>query len=140
MYSVTERVEMVKQPRGGYLKTGMFVREECHDGIALNGNENINPSIEGLVVDYLTRFLSGTPIREAFQISLIGANILDRYKGTNEEINKAYSYLTKINGLTDQSIINACKLVGYDVCYRDSCNDYNQKGLIPDEFSISSVC
>lgn len=139
MYSVTKRVEMIKQPRGGYLKTGMFVREDYNDGIVLNGNENVDPSIVGLAVDYLTRFLSGISAEEAFKISLLGATRLDIYMGTKSEKKKALDLLKKVDGITDQSIISACMLAGYDVCFRASCDDYRENGLIPDEYAIKNI-
>ena len=139
MYSVTKRVEMIKQPCGGYLKTGMFVREDYNDGIVLNGNENIDPSIVGLAVDYLTRYLSGLSAEEAFRISLLGATRLDIYRGTKQEKKKALELIKKVDGMSDESIISACMLAGYDVCFRASCDDYRQNGLIPDEYSISNI-
>lgn len=140
MYSVTKRVEMIKQPRGGYLKVALFVRNEFDDGIILNKNENIDPSIIGIAVDYLTRYISGVPSNEAFGISLLGAKNLDIYKKTGvEEFQKASSYVSNIDGLTDESIISACKLAGYDVCYRSSCKEYRKDGLVPDEYAINNI-
>ena len=139
MYSVTQRVEMIKQPRGGYLKTGMFVREEFDDGIKLNGNENVAPSIVGMVVDYLTRYMCGCSPKQAFSVSLLGAKRLDAYNNTTEEVASAYALIDKINGLSDESIISACQLVRYDVCVRASCKDYIFNEMEPDEYAISNI-
>lgn len=139
MYSVTKRVEMIKQPRGGYLKTGLFVKEEYNDGVILNGNENVDPSIVGLAVDYLTRYMSGGSAEEAFGISLLGAECLDTFRGTKLEENKARGYIKQIDELKDESIIAACNLARYDVCFRASCDDYKNNVLIPDEYAISNI-
>ena len=49
--------------------------------------------------------------RRRFEISLKGAfNV--------RESEKALKLLSEIDGLSDQSIVNATKLVGYDVAYR----------------------
>ena len=111
MYSVTQRISKIKQPRGGYIKRKDFTCITLEDGIELNSQENIHPSLIGLVIDYMTRFCMGTPKETAFHISVLGAKI-----AKNEFV--AYKLLSKINGLDAESIINASKLVGYDVCYR----------------------
>ncbi len=140
MYSVTKRVEMIKQPRGGYLKTGLFVKEEYDDNCILNNNENVNPSIVGIVVDYLTRVFCGIDAKQAFRVSVWGAIKLDNYfGGEKKEYNRALDYVDKITGLDDESIISACVLAGYDVCYRVSCDAYRSDGLVPDEYLISNI-
>ena len=111
MYSVTQRISKIKQPRGGYIKRKDFTCITLEDGIELNSQENIHPSLIGLVIDYMTRFCMGTPKETAFHISILGAKI-----AKNEFV--AYKLLSKINGLDTESIISASKLVGYDVCYR----------------------
>lgn len=111
MYSVTQRIKVTKQPRGGYIKPKDFTETKLNDGINLNSNENIHASLVGLAVDYLTRFMTGTPIEEAFHISLLGSELIQERKN-------AEKLLSKIKGLDDNSIISACKAVGYDVCFR----------------------
>ena len=110
MTSVTQRVKQVTQPRGGYLKPSEFEKIEFTDKEVLK-EENISSSLVGLVVDYLTRFMLDAPLEEAFKISLLGARIIGEEK-------KAHQLLDFIKGLDDASIGYACKLVGYDVCYR----------------------
>lgn len=111
MYSVVGRVRNFKQPRGGYLSPTKFEKTILEDGIELNQTENIGANLVGMAVDYLARFMTGTPIKDAFSISLLGSS------KANEE-SKAEKLLSNIIGLDDKSIINACKMVGYDVCYR----------------------
>lgn len=111
MTSVTRRIKEIKQPRGGYIKPKEFTVTVLRDGIELNEKENIHSGLVGLAVDYMTRYNSGTSLKEAFKISLTGAALIrdDRF---------AQKLLKGIKGLDDQSICNACKLVGYDVCFR----------------------
>ena len=110
MASVTQRIKQITQPRGGYLKPSEFEKKEFIDNEILN-EENIHSSLVGLAVDYLTRLMLDTPPEEAFKISLLGANLIG-------EERKAYNLLKQIKGIDDSSIYYACKLVGYDVCFR----------------------
>lgn len=72
--SVTQRIKQVKQPRGGYIYPKTMEVIQCGEGIeALHSEENIRANLTGLAVDYLTRFMSGTPLEEAFKISFMGA-------------------------------------------------------------------
>ena len=49
MYSVTQRISQIKQPRGGYVKRKDFTCITLEDGIELNSQENIHPSLIGFV-------------------------------------------------------------------------------------------
>lgn len=77
MASVTKRIGEIKQPKGGYIKPSAFKKFEIHDGIVLNENENIHSSIVGMTVDYLTRFIIGANLHDAFEVSLRGASIAE---------------------------------------------------------------
>ena len=61
MSSVTQRISKIKQPRGGYINRKSFACITLEDEITLNTQENIHPSLIGLVIDYMTRFCMGTP-------------------------------------------------------------------------------
>ena len=41
MYSVTQRISKIKQPRGGYIKRKDFTCITLEDGIELNSQENM---------------------------------------------------------------------------------------------------
>ena len=107
---------------------------QCGEGIkALYSEENIRANLTGLAVDYLTRFMSGTPLEEAFKISIMGALIIG-------EQNKAEELMNGVKGLDDNSIINAVKLVGFDVCFRASIIGYRPVDEIqPDDMTIYNV-
>lgn len=117
MSTVTARINEIKQPKGGYIKLSQFSVEEIADGNILNISENIHPTVIGMAVDYLTCYMMGAKIEKAFEISLRGATIAN-ILGRNVEETK--QYLKHIKGLDDDSIINACKMVTFDVWYRNS--------------------
>lgn len=133
MYSVTQRVKRVKQPYGGYLKPKSFKVIDVNDGEELFAIENIHASLVGLSVDYLTRVLLGTKPEDAFKVSILGASLV-REKG------KAKKLAKKVKNLDDESIISACKLSGYDVCFRAGVIFYKPVDDInPDENTIHNI-
>lgn len=111
MLSVTQRISMVSQPRGGYINPKTMHFEQFRDGIKLYDIPFEYKSIQGLAVDYYTRYLTGTKLEDAFKVSLYGAKKMD-------ETERAMELLKGISHDRKQSIINVCKLVGYDVAYR----------------------
>ena len=56
--------------------TAQFVETVIDDNVELNPQENIHASLIGLAVDYLTSFMMGTPVNEAFKISLLAFSML----------------------------------------------------------------
>jgi len=134
MVSVTRRIAIVKQPRGGYINPKEFIVTDLVDATILNEQENMPGNLVGLAVDYLTRFLSGASIEESFQISLSGASKVD---GGFE---LARDLLNNIKGTDDLSIESACKLVGFDVVKRVGIAVYKPVELInPDDETISNI-
>ena len=65
MASVTARIKEVKQPRGGYIKPSQFEQIVYDDGIKFE-KENLHASIIGMVVDYLTRYMTGFELKDAW--------------------------------------------------------------------------
>lgn len=120
MYSVTKRISMIKQPRGGYINKNAFTIIPFEDGITLNESENIHASLIGIAVDYMSRFMLNTAKEEAFSISLKGARSLDLFTldKKHSATKNAFKLIKEINGLDKKSITNACKLAGYDMCLR----------------------
>lgn len=107
MYTVSKRAKEYKQPRGGFLPPSSFKIISLEDTVTLKNQENISPTIVGMTVDYMTRFLEGTTLEEAFKISLQGAELINK-------ANEAELLLKNITGLNKESIIAACKIVGFD--------------------------
>lgn len=133
MPSVTNRIKEIKQPRGGYVNPNEFKEIELKDEDNLNNEENIHANIIGMAVDYLSRINMGDIKEEAFKISLIGAQII-------QQSNKAHKLLNKIKGLDDNSIIAACKLVGYDVCFRADKSFFKPiENINPDKNTIENI-
>lgn len=132
--SVTQRIKQVKQPRGGYVKPKEFKAESLGDGSeALNPEENVHASLIGLAVDYMTRFMSGASVEGAFEISMMGAQLIG-------EGARASGLMAGIDGLDDGSITNALKLSGFDVCFRAGIRGYKPIDEInPDKPTTQNV-
>lgn len=142
MSSVTGRINAIKQPRGGYIKPSEFEAIVIDDNITLNTEENVHGSIVGMVVDYLTRYLMGTDIVEAFRISLQGAVMAEKMGGVKKALATADKLLKGIKGLDDNSVINACKLVTFDVWFRNPLGAMMAKGYNetnPDKATIENI-
>lgn len=133
MVSVTNRITQVKQPRGGYIKPKDFKFVELNDSKELFPDENTHSNIVGLAVDYLTRFTMGTSAKEAFQISILGSMLV-------HENDHAMALVDAVIGLDDNSIINACKLAGFDVARRAGVAAYRPvETILPDYETISNI-
>lgn len=142
MASVTERVKEIKQPRGGYIKPSEFEVVDMNDGITLNEEENIHASVTGMVVDYLTRFTLGMDLIDTFQISLMGAMYAKQMGGIKKADKVAHALLAGINGLDDKSIDSACKLVAFDVWFRNPMAAMMAKPyteINPDKATIENI-
>ena len=135
MYSVSQRAKTYKQPRGGFVNPKSFEEFEVFKFEELYEEENISPSIVGTVVDYMTRFLLFNDKNEAFKISLMGAERIN-----DNELKKAKDLLNKIRGIDDESIISACKLVGYDTVLRAGLMTYKPiEEINPDKKTIFNI-
>ena len=133
MASVTQRINEIQQPYGGYLPMKLFSKEQLDDGVTLHEGENIHPSLVGLAVDYLTRFMSGSTVDQAFHISTLGALLISM-------TSTATALKSQITGLDDQSITAACKLSGFDVCLRSSPLRYKPvEEISPDKATIENI-
>ncbi len=131
MVSVTQRIAEIKQPRGGYLPISKFEITSLEDGIALNG-ENVSGSTMGMAVDYLSRWAQSRDAEDAFHVSVLGAKRVDREP-------EARKLLAGIKDMTDESIINACKLVGFDTYARGVFVDYDPNTVNPDHDTCQNI-
>lgn len=131
--SVTQRIGSITQPRGGYITPKSLTVTQLHSTETLEPVENIHPGLVGTVVDYLSRFASGATAEEAFDISLRGAY------GAGE-LPLAVRLMDGITGLDDASIVNAVRLVGFDVVYRAGMARYAPVlRLSPDSDTVSNI-
>lgn len=129
--SVTGRIAQITQPYNGYLPVNNFVLHKENDGNIL-GLENIHPSISGLCVDYLSRFMC-EKTRDAFNICFLGAKIV-------EMSYDAEQLFKKVKGLDDTSIICAAKLCGFDVAFRAGREHFKDIYHInPDQTTINNI-
>lgn len=129
MSSVTQRIKEIKQPRGGYIKPSQFKLQKIDDEKVLNEQENVHASVIGMTVDYLTRFVMGADVLEAFKISYMGARVAESMFKQKSALKTAQKLLVGIKGLDNNSVINACKMVTYDVWYRNPMGAMLAKGV-----------
>ena len=108
---VTTRIRRLVQPEDGWLPVRLFERVELDDPRPLDAVENIPPDIAGLAVDYLTRFMQGAGVRDAFRVPLAGACLVGRS-------DRAERLLSRVRGLDGPSVRAACGLVDYDSASR----------------------
>ena len=139
--SVTSRINKIKQPRGGYLKVSDLNTVQLPMEESLNEIENIHPTLIGLCVDYLTRFMITNDKLQSYKISLQGAHICELMKIDNA-YQIASDLLEEICGLDDESIINSCKIVSFDVWYRNpigamASREYSD--INPDKCTIENI-
>lgn len=133
MVSVTQRIKQIKQPRGGYLPVKTFTVTTLDDGQLLNPEESIAASLVGTAVDYLSRFMDGTAVEEAFEISLLGARVM-RMEA------KAFGLLDDVKGMDDLSITKACQLAGFDSTFRAGPLFYRPvESIVPDQATIANI-
>lgn len=147
MSSVTDRINKIKQPWGGYIKPSQFEEINFNDGVEL-GEENLHASIIGMVVDYLTRYSNGSNVQNAFIISIMGYNTRIRFLGEKvlqKDRQKKVdidTLLKQIKGLDDTSIIAACKACAYDVWFRKTMDAFFAKEadeINPDKTTIENI-
>lgn len=131
--SVTKRISSVSQPRGGYINPKNMERIKLESECELYEEESIHPSLVGMTVDYLTRYMYSKNASKAFEISLLGARIIRMDA-------KAKRLVEEIKGIDDNSIIAACKLVGFDVSYRTNILGYKPiEEINPDKKTIENI-
>ncbi|MBR5923407.1 MAG: hypothetical protein IKZ59_06395 [Clostridia bacterium] len=143
MASVTKRVSVFKQPRGGFVKISDFDSIVINDDFVLNESENLGGSVVGLVVDYLTRLIMGADSEDAFRISLEGARIAEELGVKEGAMKTAKKLLKGISDMDDDSIVNACELVTFDVWKRNTLVammiSENSQIIPPDRDTIDNI-
>lgn len=112
--TVTQKVKATKQPYGGYVKISEFEIVKLNSKNILHDMslENIHPSLVGMTVDYLSRFMTNKNVVKSFQISILGMQLS---KIPQKSINKL---LLQITGLNKQTIQTAIFLTTFDVVFR----------------------
>ncbi len=134
-YSVVGKIKITKQPRGGYLNPKDFSIEELDSKNLIKNiqNENYHPSIVGLAVDYLTRFMITKNAKKSFEISLMGARNLGLLENAFEILKNIKENLNK------KTIYSALKLCEFDVAYRVDPSKYITKNKTPNKQTIKNI-
>ena len=135
MSSVTHVVEKTKQPKGGYInpKDMDCVEMPTEEPLEDISKENLNPSMVGTVVDYLTRYMLHGNRDKAFQVARVGSRIV----GFEDYFQDA---LDQIKGLDDRSITKACKATSFDSVFRAGILAYRPvEEINPDEPTIKNI-
>ena len=141
MRFVISRVNQIKQPHGGYVKPSAFTVTQYCDGRVLSESENIHATIISLTVVYLTRFLLCAEGKRAFEIPKKGALIAESMTG-RKLMPQFFSLLSGITGIDDMSIVNTCKLVAFDVWYRNPAAASTAKPperIVPDQDTVENI-
>ena len=134
MFTVTQRVKAVTQPKNGYLPVSDFAVKRYDDHLCLNFKENIPACYVGLAVDYLTRYKVSENIYNAFDISILGAKILRDEYGKKREYEQSLQLLQQIQ---QGNISAAVQMVTYDDVYRAGKTDLPT--LQPDSHTIENI-
>ncbi len=124
MLSVTGRIETVSQPNGGYVPKSLFRTKSYDDYNEIHEINITLSSIQGMAVDYLTRFIISNNKLKAFDISIQGALRLDEVYENHKEYQNVMALLDGVTGLDRQSIINTCRIVCYDSVRRAGIESY----------------
>lgn len=147
MSSVTGRIRAITQPKGGYINPSQF-EEITFDDQRKLGKDNIHAALIGMTVDYLTRFMTGGSVKDAFEISILGYKqrkiLLGRRAIWNDKKQKIdiRTLIKQIHGLDDSSIVAACKACSYDVWFRNPFSAMRSKGatdITPNDETINNI-
>ncbi len=133
-YTVTQRINSIQQPVGGYVPVSAMCVKQYRDNFSLNDKENIPANYVGLAVDYLTRFQVTGNLEEAFDIPILGAKILFHNYG----MRKKFMYcLELLESVKTGNISAAVQLTAYDDVYRAGIIDLPK--LSPDAATIENI-
>ena len=76
MLSVTSRIDTISQPLGGYVPKSLFRIKSYDDYHDIKEVSITLASIQGMAVDYLTRFIITNNKLKAFDIPTIHNNVI----------------------------------------------------------------
>lgn len=108
------------------------------DGVSELPKESVHPSLIGLAVDYLTRYMLGDSAEEAFKISLLGLQVCES-AGMKEDAEYGRELFRRLSrDLNMTTVESAIKLCGFDVCMRVGMAGYKSVKLIEADLSTCS--
>ena len=142
MATVTGTVRTAKQPRGGYIKVADMDHIQLSDEKALADKENLTPGLVGTVVDYLTRYVTGTETTFAFGPAVNGFYRAEDF-GLIEDFDLLIDYILAIESEDKTtSVIAACKLASYDIWTRNlfaAASAKKDNEINPDENTVRNI-
>ena len=94
----------------------------------------------GVEIEGLAKINIGIPVADAFRVSIQGALLAEKY-GTKKAIETAFVLSQEIKELDVVSIVNACKLVKYEVWYRNPFDALMSEYIesIPNKATIRNI-
>ncbi len=128
MASVTQRINEIEQPRGGYVKLSEFEKIQLNDGVTLNAHENISAPLMGTAVDHFARLLvSGKTVGQVYNDLILRGVLLAEacYKESHGAIGIKDAFeitkllMGKIRGSDDESLTAILKLATFELWYRN---------------------
>ena len=129
MASVTQRINEIVQPYGGYVRLSAFDKTQFEDGVTLNAEENVSGSLMGTAADYLTRLaVSGKTIGQVYSGATLRGILMAEacYKESNgvigikDALEIAKSLMRQIKGGDDDTLTAILKLATFDLWYRNT--------------------
>ena len=128
MTSVTQRINEIVQPYGGYVKLSSFEKIQFEDGVTLNAEENVSGSLMGTATDYLARLaVSGKSIGQVYSGAALRGVLMAEACckesggaiGIKYALETAKSLMAQIKGADDESLTAILKLATFDLWYRN---------------------
>ena len=128
MASVTQRINDIVQPYGGYVKLSEFEKTQFEDGITLNEKENVSGSLMGTATDYLARLaVSGKTIGQVYSGAALRGILMAEacYQESNgiigikNALEVSKSLMKQVKGCDDETLTAILKLATFDVWYRN---------------------
>lgn len=140
MFSLTQRIDDIYQPIGGYINKNLFDVKEYGGNYIDSSNENLKPNVVGMVVDYLTRLYYADTDNEIEDVFLLTNFAISSYntKIDQQIIHNKHIIKTK-DYLCDEYIIAMCKLAPYDAVYRAGLDQSQIKLIEPDSQTIDNI-
>lgn len=160
MTSVRQRVNAVKQPRGGYLNPRTLNAMNAGGDPLDHKIENLSPMLVGLIVDNLVRVamlrvrqdVFAPDPRDTLILSFDGASEISRLTGTTTAVDVAESAFEKLQWhfddsagemriRTDDDAIRAvCELSTFDIAGRGGVTKYNPEAIwSPDDVTLNHI-
>ena len=128
-----------------FLKLSDFEKIQLDDRIVLNKKENLDASIVGRTVDYMSRLAYSHDFKKSFYLPLIGLAIAAERKKDNTFFYETLEILWKdmsADVLSDKAITATCRLASFDVWERNpsqAIKYHNIESINPDHETAQNI-